>query len=94
MQDRMLQFFAFEHLPVHLQEVCRPFCATAEWIVQNLPMDPELTVSLRKLLEARDCALRVQFWRDAEDALQAAGVHGQVGSSEVEAESVSEGEPG
>jgi len=64
MQDRMLQFFAFEHLPDHLKEVSRPFGATAEWIVQNLPANPERTVALRKLLEAKDCAVRARIWKD------------------------------
>jgi hypothetical protein len=63
MQDRMLQFFTFAHLPEHLQDVSRPFCATAEWIVQNLPANPERTVALRKLLEAKDCAVRARLYK-------------------------------
>lgn len=62
MQDRMLQFFDYDHLPDHLKEVSRPFCATANWIVQNLPANPERTVALRKLLEAKDCAVRARLY--------------------------------
>lgn len=65
MQDKMLQFFSYEHLPEHLKEVSRPFCATSEWIVQNLPSNPERTVALRKLLEAKDCAVRARLYQDA-----------------------------
>jgi hypothetical protein len=62
MQDRLMQFFAFEHLPEHLQEASRPFHATATWIIQNLPSNPERTVALRKLLEAKDCAVRARLY--------------------------------
>lgn len=62
MADRMMQFFAFDHLPDHLKEASRPFHATAEWIVQNLPSNPERTVALRKLLEAKDCAVRARLY--------------------------------
>ena len=94
MQDRMLQFFGYDHLPAHLQEVSFPFFGIAQWIVKNLPMNPERTVALRKLLEAKDCAVRARLWTDDEDAQQVPGAHGQVGSSEAEAERVSESEPG
>lgn len=57
-RDRMLQFFTYAHLPPHLQEVSQPFCELAERMVVRLPMNPERTVMLRKLLEAKDCAVR------------------------------------
>jgi len=56
--EHIMQFFAFEHLPEHLREVSRPFGATASWVVQNVPRNPERTVALRKLLEAKDAAVR------------------------------------
>lgn len=56
--DRMLRYFTYAHLPTHLQEVSQPFCELAERMVQQLPMNPERTVMLRKLLEAKDCAVR------------------------------------
>lgn len=61
--DRMLQFFAYAHLPAHLQEISRPFGEFAEWIVATLPMNPERTVALRKLLEAKDCAVRAKLYQ-------------------------------
>lgn len=54
----ILRFFSFAHLPEHLQNVSRPFCATAEWVDQNLPAGAEKAVALRKLLEAKDAAVR------------------------------------
>lgn len=56
--DRMLQFFEYKHLPEHLQAVSKPFGELARQIVETLPSNPERTVALRKLLEAKDCAVR------------------------------------
>lgn len=70
--EHILQFFAYEHLPPHLQAVSRPFCELAHAIVLGdnaaeagtvtmgnaLPRNPERTVALRKLLEAKDAAVR------------------------------------
>lgn len=53
-----MQFFAFEHLPEQLQAVSRPFGELAQKIVATLPRNPERTVALRKLLEAKDAAVR------------------------------------
>lgn len=57
-QDPILQFFAFAHLPPHLQDVSRPFGELAERIVSTLPPNAERTVALRKLLESKDAAVR------------------------------------
>lgn len=53
----LLKYFAWAHLPPKLQEVSRPFGELAERVA-DLPSGPEVTVSLRKLLEAKDCAVR------------------------------------
>ena len=58
MNEPLLQFFAYSHLPVHLQEVSAPFYALADTITKALPCNAERTVALRKLLEAKDCAVR------------------------------------
>ncbi len=65
--NRMLQFFSYEHLPAHLQEVSKPFGDLARQIVDTLPANPERTVALRKLLEAKDCAVRALLFK-ADDA--------------------------
>lgn len=57
-RDRMMRWFEYAHLPEHLQTVSKPFCVLAEWVESNLLAGPERTVTLRKLLEAKDAAVR------------------------------------
>lgn len=64
MTDRLLQFFQYAHLPPNLQEVSQPFCTLAYNLVESLPSNPERTVALRKLLEAKDCAVRALLFKD------------------------------
>lgn len=64
MTDRMMQFFAYEHLPPHLQEISRPFGEMAKQIVETLPANAERTAGLRKLLEAKDCIVRAKLYKD------------------------------
>ncbi len=54
----VLQFFSYEHLPSHLQQVSRPFCELAHQLAVTLPANQEVTVALRKLLESKDAAVR------------------------------------
>jgi len=63
MKDRMLQFFEFEHLPEHLKVVSIKFYELACTIVAILPENSERTVALRKLLEAKDCAVRAVIFK-------------------------------
>lgn len=63
-QDRMLQFFQYGHLRDDLQKVSKPFCDLAHEIVSELPQNPERTVALRKLLEAKDCAVRAILYKE------------------------------
>ena len=56
--EHIMQFFAFDHLPPAMQEVSRPFGELAQRIVDTTPRNPERTVALRKLLEAKDAAVR------------------------------------
>ncbi len=58
--EHILQFFAYHHLPPDLQEVSRPFMVLSEQLM-NLPRNPERTVALRKLLEAKDAAVRAKL---------------------------------
>lgn len=64
MQDRLIQFFAYAHLPAHLQVISEPFAVLAEKIIHTLPANPERTVALRKLLEAKDCAVRAMIYKE------------------------------
>lgn len=55
--EHIMQFFAYAHLPPHLQAVSKPFSEQAERVLQ-LPRNPERTKALNKLLEAKDAAVR------------------------------------
>ena len=55
----LLRFFKYEHLPGPLQAISRPFCELAQSLAENQGLaGAELTVALRKLLEAKDAAVR------------------------------------
>ena len=58
MEERMLRYFTYAHLPPNLATVSAPFCLLAEDMCSRLKPGPERTVMLRKLLEAKDCAVR------------------------------------
>lgn len=62
--EHIMQFFAYEQLPPHLQEVSKPFGEMAKSIVEKLPRNPERTVALRKLLESKDAAVRACVAKD------------------------------
>jgi len=53
-----LRHFRYGHLPAEMQAKSKPFHDLAEWMVENLPQNPERTLALQKLLEAKDCAVR------------------------------------
>jgi len=57
-EERMLKWFEVAHLPENLQAVSGRFCDVAHGIVATLEPGPERTVALRKLLEAKDAAVR------------------------------------
>lgn len=59
--EPIIQFFASEHLPPALQAVSGPFGDVALWIIHCLPRNAERTVALRKLLEAKDAAVRASI---------------------------------
>jgi hypothetical protein len=53
-----MQYFAYQHLRNDLQPVSKVFGDVAEWVVTVLPASAERAVALRKLLEAKDAAVR------------------------------------
>ena len=63
-REPILQFFDYAHLPPALREVSEPFCELANTIVTTLPRNPERSVALRKLLEAKDAAVRAALFED------------------------------
>ncbi len=62
-QEPMLQFFVTGHLPPPLQAISEPFSALARQMVLTLPRNPERSAGLRKLLEAKDCAVRASLYK-------------------------------
>jgi hypothetical protein len=63
--EHIEQFFTWSHLPPHLQEVSKPFGYFARQIIDTLPRNPERTVALRKLLEAKDAAVRAVLAKES-----------------------------
>jgi hypothetical protein len=59
----VLQFFVYSHLPEHLQGVSKLFCDLAQQIADG-PQNAEATVALRKLLEAKDAAVRAVLFKE------------------------------
>lgn len=59
--DAILRFFHYSHLPAKLQSSSKPFCDLARHLIDSLPRNAERTVALRKLLEAKDAAVRANL---------------------------------
>lgn len=64
MDEPLLQFFEYSDLPADRQVISQPFAALAHQIASVLPRNPERTTAIRRILEARDCAIRAMRWRD------------------------------
>lgn len=63
--DPLLQFFSFAHLTdERMRKTSEMFSQVAHALVSSCPRNPERTVALRKLLEAKDCAVRSIIWKD------------------------------
>jgi hypothetical protein len=60
-EDRMMKWFAYEHLPEHLRVVSIKFYEVACSLCALVDAGPERTVALRKLLEAKDAAVRAKL---------------------------------
>jgi len=55
----ILRYFTFEHLPAGpLRHTSERFAALAADVDETLPSGPEKSTALRKLLEAKDAAVR------------------------------------
>lgn len=56
--DPILRYFHFAHLPPQLQVVSIKFYELAAALIALVPRNAERSVALRKLLEAKDAAVR------------------------------------
>ena len=63
----VLKFFTYDHLPPSLQAVSKPVGDLAALMAQSLPSNAELTVGLRKLLEAKDAFVRAGLERGSDE---------------------------
>ena len=58
MTTSTIKYFAYSHLPAHLQAISKPIGELAEKMEAELPDGPEKSAGMRKLLEAKDCFVR------------------------------------
>lgn len=57
-ESPILKYFAYGHLQGKLQTVSKQFHDLAWQVEGNIPPSPEKSTALRKLLEAKDAAVR------------------------------------
>ena len=59
---KMLDYFKYDHLPEHLQDISKPFSELANQIwkshEENQTEIAETKAAIRKILEAKDCIVR------------------------------------
>ena len=57
--ESILEFFEYEHLPAGpVRDASKPFGKLATVMAEDWPDHPQTLEGLRKLLEAKDCAVR------------------------------------
>lgn len=61
MSSPIMKYFAYQHLPDHLQEVSKPIGDLAALMDETLPDGAEKSAGLRKLLEAKDALVRAKL---------------------------------
>lgn len=61
MSSPIMKYFAYQHLPAHLQEVSKPISDLATLMDETLPDGAEKSADLRKLLEAKDALVRAKL---------------------------------
>ena len=59
--NQIMKYFAYSHLPEHLQKISKPIGEAAQLMDEVLPDGPEKSAGLRKLLEAKDCFVRANL---------------------------------
>lgn len=59
--SNIFRYFKYLHLPKKLQKTSKEFYHMAEWVWAFIPDGEEKDACLRKLLEAKDCAVRASI---------------------------------
>ena len=61
--EPMLQLFKYKHLvSPEMRDLSRQFCSLAYRVYYDVKDGPERTACLRKLREAKDCAITALLW--------------------------------
>jgi len=69
--ETLLGFFTYDHIPPgRLRETSKRFHDLAHALAETVPHSAELTVSLRKLLESKDCGVRAMLGAVDDDERQ------------------------
>ena len=63
-KEEILRYFSYRHLKPELQEISKPFAESAYRIALTTPQCEERSVALRKILEAKDAAVRAAMTID------------------------------
>jgi hypothetical protein len=71
-REPILQYFDYSHLPEHLQKHSKMFWALAHHLCNTIQFNEERTAALRKLLEAKDCAVRAALYDPTKGAVERA----------------------
>jgi len=72
MAHYLRQFFRHSHLPLKLQATAVSFEDLAQELDDTLPENPEKTTAIRRLLEAKDCAIRALLFEQEDKPTPAA----------------------
>lgn len=64
MENPILHYFHYSHLPPHMADQSKGFCDLALNLVRTTDPSAERAAALRKLLEAKDCAVRAALSSD------------------------------
>ena len=67
MDNPIMRYFAYAHLPEHLREVSKVVFDAANEMDCLVPDGPEKSAGLRKLLEAKDCFVRAALDKPNEE---------------------------
>ena len=70
----MMRWFSTYHLHESLIDVVSQFSRVACWMMASIPAGPEATVAMRKLIEAKDGAVRatIEGYEDKKDPAEEA----------------------
>lgn len=61
--ESIMQFFAYDHPMTGAVPLLADFHTLAHNVVKEIPRNPERTVALRKLLEAKEAMMRARYFK-------------------------------